>query len=106
PWASIAAPYLDPDTPVVDAVVYRARASAVDVVLVAGEVVVEGGRVTRVDKARVLEELAASLRAPLAPHEERRRRLSRAVFPPVAEFSAGWLDGAPRDPFYSPSSRT
>ena len=36
---------------------------------------------TRVDKAAVLEELAAILRRPLTPDEEHRRRLGRAVFP-------------------------
>src|SRR5438552_5363147 len=86
PWKSIAAPYLAPDTPPVDAVVHRARAAAVDTVMVAGEVVLEGGRFTRVDKAAVLEELAASLRAPLLPEEERRRRLSREIFPHVQRF--------------------
>jgi 5-methylthioadenosine/S-adenosylhomocysteine deaminase len=105
PWKSIAEPYLDADTAVVDAVVHRARASAVDTVVVAGEVVLKDGRLTRVDKAAVLEELAAALRAPLQPHEERRRRLSEAVFPYVKRFYDGWLDEASRDPFYAPSSR-
>src|SRR5262249_30039017 len=106
PWKSIAYPYLDAAVPVVDALIHRARAASVETVMVAGEVVVRDGRVTRVDKAAILEELAAALRAPLAPHEERRRRLSREIFPHVERFYAGWLDGAPRDPFYAPSSRT
>jgi 5-methylthioadenosine/S-adenosylhomocysteine deaminase len=105
PWKSLAFPYLDPDIAVVDAVVHRARAAAVDTVLVAGEVVLKDGRPTRVDKAAALEELAAALRAPLAPHEEQRRRLARAVFPHVKRFYDGWLDGADRAPFYAPSSR-
>ncbi len=105
PWKSVAAPYLAPDTAPVDAVVHRARAAAVDTVMVAGEVVLEGGRFTRVDKAAVLEELAASLGAPLRPEEERRRRLSREIFPHVQRFYDGWLDGARHDPFYAPSSR-
>jgi 5-methylthioadenosine/S-adenosylhomocysteine deaminase len=105
PWKSVATPYLAPDTPPVDAVVYRARAAAVDTVMVAGEVVLEGGRFTRVDKAAVLEELAASLRSPLSPEEERRQSLARAIFPHVRRFYDGWLDEARRDPFYAPSSR-
>jgi len=105
PWKSIAYPYLDPDIGVVDAVVHRGRAAAIDTVLVAGEVVLRDGRLTRIDKAAVLEELAASLRAPLKPHEERRRQLSRAVFPHVKRFYDGWLDEIGRDPFYGQSSR-
>ena len=105
PWKSVADPYLAPETPPMDAIVHRARAAAVDTVIVAGEVVLEGGRVTRVDKAAVLEELAAALRAPLRPEEERRQRLSHEVFPHVQHFYDGWLSHARHDPFYAPSSR-
>jgi hypothetical protein len=105
PWASVAYPYLEPGTSALDALVYRARAAAVDTVLVGGEVVLEGGRVTRVEKAAVLAELAASLGRPLGADEERRRRLSREVFPHVRRFYDGWLDGPPPQPFYAPSAR-
>src|SRR5262245_66418137 len=74
PWKSVAAPYLHPDTAPIDAIVHRARAAAVDTVVVGGEVVLEGGRFSRVDKAEVLEELTASQRAPLQPAEGRRQR--------------------------------
>jgi 5-methylthioadenosine/S-adenosylhomocysteine deaminase len=105
-WPQIAQPYLDPDTSVVDAVVHRAKASGVALVMVAGEVVLRDGRFTRIDKAAALAELAASLQAPLTPDEEARRRLSREVFPVVKRFYEGWLDENARVPFYRPSSRT
>jgi cytosine/adenosine deaminase-related metal-dependent hydrolase len=105
PWASLAAAHLDPATAPVDAIVHRARAAAVDTVMVAGEVVLRDGRFTRVDRDAVLAELAAALRAPLTAPEERRRRLAREVFPHVRRFYDGWLDEAPRDPFYAPSAR-
>jgi cytosine/adenosine deaminase-related metal-dependent hydrolase len=105
PWASLAAPYLEPGTDPVDAVVHRARAAAVDTVMVAGEVVLRDGRFTRVDRDAALAELAAALRAPLSPTEERRRRIAREVFPHVRRFYDGWLDGTARDPFYAPSGR-
>ena len=53
----------------------------------------------------MLEELAASLRVALRPDEERRRRLSREIFPHVRRFYDGWLDRVVHDPFYAPSSR-
>ena|SRR5882724_280768 len=105
PWRSVASPYLDPDTAPLDAIVHRARAAAVETVMVAGEVVLDRGLFTRVNKAAVLEEIAAAMSAPLRPDEERRRRLSREVFPHVRRFYDGWLDDLPRDPFYAPSSR-
>ena len=106
PWRQVAHPYLEPGTPVLDAVVHRARASGIDTVLVAGEVVLQGGRIARVDKAAVLDELAATLHRPLTPDEEHRRRLSRAVFPHVRRFYEGWLDAETLDPFYRPNSRS
>jgi 5-methylthioadenosine/S-adenosylhomocysteine deaminase len=104
-WPQIAYPYLDPEAPVLDAVVHRGKAAGVDTVLVAGEPVLRDGQFTRVNKADALKELAASLRVPLQLEEERRRRLSHEVFPHVQRFYDGWLDEGARDPFYRPSSR-
>jgi len=106
PWRQVAYPYLEPGTPVVDALVYRARAAAIDTVVVGGEVVLREGRLTRIDRAAVLEELAASLRGPRTPEEEARRRLARAVFPHVRAFYDGWHDPAALDPFHRVNSRT
>jgi cytosine/adenosine deaminase-related metal-dependent hydrolase len=106
PWRHVAHPYLASGTPVLDAVVHRARASAIDTVLVDGEVVLRNGRITRVDKTAVLEELAAALRRPLTSEEEHRQRLSRALFPHVQRFYDGWLDPEAFQPFYRQSSRT
>jgi cytosine/adenosine deaminase-related metal-dependent hydrolase len=105
-WKQVAHPYLDPLTSVVDAVVQRAKTSGVAMVMVAGEVVLRDGRFTRIDREAALEELAASLRVDLKPEEERRRRLSREVFPMLQRFYDGWLDEEARQPFYQPSSRT
>jgi 5-methylthioadenosine/S-adenosylhomocysteine deaminase len=78
----------------------------VAMVMVAGEVVLRDGRFTRIDREAALEELAASLSVDLKPEEERRRRLSREVFPVVKRFYEGWLDEDARQPFYRTSSRT
>jgi hypothetical protein len=77
----------------------------VETVMVAGDVVLRSGRFTRVDRDAALAELAAALRTPLRPEEERRRRLSADVFPHVRRFYEGWLHAIPRDPFYAPSAR-
>ena len=106
PWRHLAHPYLDPDTSVLDAVVHRARTSAIDTVLVGGEVVLREGRITRVDKAAALEELAATLCSPPTEEDNQRRRLSRAIFPYVRQFYTGWLDEKALDPFYRQNSRS
>jgi cytosine/adenosine deaminase-related metal-dependent hydrolase len=104
-WQQIAYPYLEAGTSIVEALVYRAKTSGVDTVLIAGEPVLQDGQITRLNKTEVLETLAASLRLPLRPEEERWQQLGGAIFPHVQQFYAGWLDAAQWEPFYRPSSR-
>jgi hypothetical protein len=101
---NIAEPYLDPEVPILDAVVHRGRSADVETVIIAGEVVLRDRQFTRVNKAEVLKELAASLKGPLRPDEERRRELSRELFPYVRRFYDGCHLG-PGEPFYAPNQR-
>ena len=50
-----------PETSVLDAVSQRARSEVVELVIVLGEIIYEGGRVTRIDRDAALRELHASL---------------------------------------------
>jgi cytosine/adenosine deaminase-related metal-dependent hydrolase len=95
-WDSIAAPYLDPDVPIVDALLHRGRPAGVRTVVVAGEVVLRDGRSTRLDKSAIMGALADSLRAPLTAAEQRRREIAPQLFPHVARFYERWLDGGAR----------
>jgi hypothetical protein len=61
-WDKLAYPYLDQETPVVEPVLQRAKSEGVDLVMVAGEVVYEGGRFIRVDRDAALRELHAYCR--------------------------------------------
>ncbi len=88
----IAHPYLDADVSIVDAVIHRARTSAINLVMVAGEVILRDGRFTRIDKDEVLKELAASLSVPRTQSEERRRILSKSLFPHIQEFYSNYCD--------------
>ena len=64
-------------------------------------------RFTRVDKHAAEEELARRLREPLKPHEEKRRDISRRLFPHVKQFymDEGYLNEVEHEPFYRTSSR-
>ena len=90
-WDTIAQPYLDPDVPVVDALVHRGRPSGVRTVVVAGEVVLRDGKSARLDKDAVMENLAASLHVPLTLAEQRRREVAPLLLPHVARFYDDWL---------------
>src|SRR5260370_16223849 len=91
-WDKLAYPYLDPQTLVLDAVLQRAKCDGVALVMVAGKVVYESGRFTRVDRAAALRELHASLQHALSDDEAERRLLLKALLPHVRRFYAGYFD--------------
>jgi cytosine/adenosine deaminase-related metal-dependent hydrolase len=104
-WDKLAYPYLDPETPVLDAVLQRAKTDGVDLVMVAGDVVYESGRFTHVDRDAALRELHDSLQHALAEDEVERRALSKALLPHVRHFYAGYFDPEAHVPYYGQSSR-
>jgi cytosine/adenosine deaminase-related metal-dependent hydrolase len=90
-WNAVTYPYQDSDLPMVDVLVQRAKTSAVKTVMIAGEVVYQDGRFTRVDRHAVLTEIATRLSQPLSADELERRRLSRSALPHVRSFYDGYL---------------
>ncbi|MEO0821475.1 MAG: amidohydrolase family protein [Pseudomonadota bacterium] len=103
-WEKLAYPYLDPAVPVLDAVIHRAKAEGVTMVMCAGEVIYEAGRFTRVDRAAALEALRRDLTRALTEEEVERRGLAKALLPHVEKFYEGYFDPGAHRPFYSPSS--
>ena len=104
-WDSVAYPYLDELTPTLDAVVQRAKASAVRAVMCDGEVIYQEGRFTRVDRDSALKALHDDLSRALSDDEVERRKLSKALLPYAKRFYADYIDPARHEPFYRPSSR-
>ena len=104
-WDSLAYPYLDELTPTLDAVVQRAKASAVRAVMCDGEVIYQEGRFTRVDRDSALKALHDDLSRALADDEVERRKLSKALLPHAKRFYAEYIDPSRHEPFYRPSSR-
>lgn len=103
-WEQISYPYLDHETPVLDAMVQRAKSGGVRAVMCAGEVIYQDGRFTRVDREGAMRALHDDLAHALADDEVERRKLSKALLPHVREFYAGYFDPAQHQPFYRPSS--
>ncbi|MEM9428470.1 MAG: amidohydrolase family protein [Pseudomonadota bacterium] len=104
-WDKLAYPYLDPDYPVLDAVLQRAKTDAVDMTMCAGEVIYEAGRFTRVDRADALEKLRRDLTRALTDEEVERRGLSKDLLPHVRKFYDSYFDPAEHQPFYRQSSK-
>jgi cytosine/adenosine deaminase-related metal-dependent hydrolase len=105
-WQQVSFPYLDELTPVLDAVIQRAKSGAVREVICAGETIYRDGSFTRVDQQAALRELHADLARALSDDEVERRQLSKALLPHIARFYQSYMDPAQHVPFYRPSSMT
>ena len=75
-------------------------------ILLSGEVILQDGKFTRVDKDALLDELAEMLKAPLTPDELRRRELAKEVFPYVKKVYDGWFRPDAYSSFYCTSCQT
>jgi cytosine/adenosine deaminase-related metal-dependent hydrolase len=104
-YDQISYPYLDEETPLLDAVIQRAKSEGVKLVMCDGEVIYENGRFTRVDKDAALKALHDDLSRALTDDEVERRQLSKALLPHVREFYARYIDPGRHQPFYKQSSR-
>jgi cytosine/adenosine deaminase-related metal-dependent hydrolase len=102
-WRALSYPYLDEETPLLDAVMQRAKGART--VICDGEVIYDDGRFTKVDRDAALRTLHEDLKRALADDEVERRKLSKALLPHVKAFYAGYFDPAEHAPFYRPSSR-
>ena len=101
----IAEPYLNPDTNIVDALLYRGKGLDVDTVIVDGEVLLRNKKLTRINKENVGARLSESLTRPLQPHEARRGELGQQLLPHVQKFFESWtLDRDAPHYFYNESS--
>ena len=104
-WTQIAYPYLDAQTPVLDAVIQRAKTSGVTFVMCEGEPIFDKGAFTRVDRDGALATLHGQLARALSDDEVHRRQLSKALLPHVKAFYKGYMGGFDAQPFYGQSSR-
>jgi cytosine/adenosine deaminase-related metal-dependent hydrolase len=104
-WNEVAYPYLDEEVPLLDAVIQRAKSSAVRMTMCDGEVIYRNGHFTRVDRDGALKALHDDLAKALSDDEVERRKLSKALLPHVKRFYTNYFDPQKHEPFYRPSSR-
>ncbi|GAN80340.1 amidohydrolase family protein [Acidocella aminolytica] len=104
-WSQISFPYLDEETPVLDAVLQRAKTQGVNTVMVEGEILYQDGKFTRIDQSAMLHELAGRLRRPLNAEELERRNLAHLILPHVRAFYKDYFNPADHVPHYRQSSR-
>ena len=102
---SIQEPYLDPDTNPVDVLLYKGKARHVDTVIIEGEVVLHGGRFTRINKEDVVKELKEQLSRPVEPAVQENRQFAQRLLPYLKRFYEDWQPGG-TPPHYWYNSRT
>ncbi|UOM35230.1 amidohydrolase family protein [Acuticoccus sp. I52.16.1] len=90
-WPAVTWPWQDPSMPLVDVLVRRAKAGAVETVMVGGAVAYRQGAFAKVDRQAVLAEIAGTLAQPGSAAEAERRRLAGALMGPVRDFYRGWV---------------
>ncbi|WP_062763328.1 amidohydrolase family protein [Falsirhodobacter sp. alg1] len=76
-------PFVDPRTPIVDTVLHRLTRSAIAQVFVDGELVVDGGRVTRIDRDAVMAEIRDRMAAPQTKGEAVNRAMVADLMPHI-----------------------
>ena len=81
-------PFLDASISLLDAILYRGRATDVDTVLVDGRVLLRDGKLTTIDREAVAGEIRSSLASPASAEERGRRRAWEALVPYVRDYYA------------------
>ena len=104
-WRAISYPYLDAETPLLDAVLQRAKTSGVRTVICDGEVIYDDGKFTKVDRDGALRALHEDLQRGALRRRSRTAQLSKSLLPHVREFYANYFDPEQHVPFYRQSSR-
>ena len=104
-WRAISYPYLDAETPLLDAILQRAKTSGVHTVICDGEVIYHDGQFIRIDRDATLLALHEDLQRALSDGEVERRHLSKSLLRHVRGFYVNYFDPEQHAPFYQQSSR-
>jgi cytosine/adenosine deaminase-related metal-dependent hydrolase len=94
-WGAISKPYLDSDTPILSAILHRAKTHAVDAVVINGRVVYENGRFTNLDRDTILAQLEENMSRPATEFETELRRTAEAIQPHLDAFYRDYVTTQP-----------
>jgi 5-methylthioadenosine/S-adenosylhomocysteine deaminase len=90
-WHQISHPFLDELTPVLDALIQRAKIAGVKMVMCDGEVIYKDGKFTRLDRDAILQEIAEHMGRPMTEGELETRRRVKQLSPHIRKFYDGYL---------------
>ena len=104
-WRQISYPYLDEETPVLDAIVQRAKTEGVKTVIARRRDHLSGRQVHEGRPRRRAEAVLGAPGAPVEPGRDRAAALSKAVFPHVKSFYEDYYSDDAHVPYYRQNSR-
>jgi len=83
-------PYSDAGIDVVDMLLYRGKASHIDMVMIQGEIVVKNGAFIKMDKEAVLREIKEQFARPIEGRAIEAKKLAQGLTPFIEEFYKDW----------------
>ena len=89
-WEAVTQPWQDPAMPLIDVLLRRAKAGAVETVIIGGETVYHEGRFTLVERAAIHDEIARAMDRPDTDAEAALRSLASDLIAPVRAFYRYW----------------
>lgn len=90
-WDAVTRPWQDPSIPLVDVLLRRAKAGAVETVIIGGEMVYHQGRFLRIDRDSVFDDIARALNRKDTDSEALLKRLASDLMTPVQDFYDDWV---------------
>jgi cytosine/adenosine deaminase-related metal-dependent hydrolase len=98
-WNEATFPFQDTAIPPLDAIIHRAKVSAVKAVYVNGEIVYQDGKFTKIDRDEVMREIAEQMAHELTPEERVQKELVTASIPYVRRFYEGYREDSSYEAF-------
>ena len=97
---NIERPYLNPEVSIIDAVVHRGRSIDIDTVLVEGEVIMRGRKLTHIDEEILYKEVENMMSRSPTKDELDRRDLAEKIQPYLGNFLEGALPPSDQTHYY------
>lgn len=89
-WPRVTWPWQDPAIPLLDVLVRRARAQAVETVMIGGRIVYQEGQFKQLDRDATLAAINRELSRPETEAETAQRKLASALIDPIRSFYRSW----------------
>lgn len=93
-WQSVAEPYLDDRTSLMDALILRTKSKSVVKVYVGGECVVKDGKVCKIDRHGLMREISAQFAHALTEGEKEAQMMTERLIPHIESWYRGYGETA------------